>query len=164
MKQVVRELRSMAREHGFEVRVYTYDKLEDDSYLRSFSPRYPSGDFEQYKNRIVIRKYRNTFYHSTMCVLAHEISHLLHVVNGKFPRYYSKYWEYEVSKYYITYKVPDKLDISPFLQGVRAERDCDEWAKEFLAERGYEYKKPRLYPATSVMGYQLYSSYMRRFK
>jgi hypothetical protein len=162
MKVVMRELRSMAKKHGYEVRIYIYEALKDDSYLRFFSPRAPSGDFKQREKRIVIRRYRNTFLKSIMWVMAHEIGHLIHVVDGKFPRYYSKYWDSAVTKFYDGSPIPRKLDTSCFLQGVRAERDCDRWATKFLAERGYIYKPQRLYPATSVMGYALYSKYMER--
>lgn len=162
MKQVMRELKAIAKKHGYKVRIYTYTALKDDTYIRFFSPRFPSGDFEQFKKSIVIRKYKNTFLKSVIKVLAHEIGHLMHTVEGKYLRYYSSYWDHEVSKYYSTHKIPDKLNISCFLQGVRAERDCDKWASRFLVERGYAYDQTRLYPARSVMGYELYTKYMRR--
>jgi len=164
MKQVIRELRAIARQHGFEVRTYTYDRLKSDNYLRPFSPRSPSGYFKQRDKRIVVQRYRNTFLKSVMYVLAHEIRHLLHVVEGKYPRYYSAYWEYEILKHHIMLKIPEKLDVNCFLQGIRAERDCNAWATKFLAERGYTYHAQKLYPPSMVMGYDLYFGYMNRSK
>ena len=160
---VIRELRSMARQHGYEVRYYTYSGLKDRSYNRNFSPWFPSGEFDQRKKRIVIRKYKNTFCHQVMCVLAHEISHMLHVVEGKYSKYYSDYWATNIIEHHRG-KRPDKLDVSCFLQGVRAERDCDKWAQEFLLKRGYRYspRMAREYPISMVMGHDLYSWFMGR--
>jgi hypothetical protein len=163
IKQVVHELRAMANKHGYKVRYYTYSSLKDKSYIRNFSPQFPSGEFDERKKRILIRKYRNTFKHSIMCVLAHEIRHMLHVVEGKYSKYYSDYWAANVIEHYRGKQV-DKLDISCFLQGIKAERDCDKWAQEFLFNRGYAYS-PRMirkYPISMVVGYDLYSSFIKR--
>lgn len=163
VKQAICELRSMARQHGYEVRYYTYSGLKDKSYSRNFTPQFPSGEFDKRKKRIVIRKYKNTFQHLVMCVLAHEISHMLHVVEGKYSKYYSDYWAANIVEHHRG-KRTNQLDVSCFLQGVRAERDCDKWAQEFLHKRGYQYssKMAREYPASMVMGHDLYSWFIKR--
>lgn len=163
VKQVTRELRALARLFGYEVRYYTYSALKDKSYHRGFTPQFPSGEFDRFKKRILIRKYRNTLKHSVMCVLAHEISHMLHVVKGKYPKYYSDYWAGKILELHRNSNTDlSDLDISCFKQGVRAERDCDRWAQEFLGKRGHRYnsKMRRLYPESMVMGYSLYISYL----
>jgi hypothetical protein len=163
VKQVIRELRAIAREHGYEVRYYTY--LGSKSDLHYFTPQFPLGEFDRRNKRILVRKYRNTFKHAVMCVLAHEIAHLLHVVNGQYPRYYSDYWILKIMEFQRNNKV-DELDIHCFLQGIRAERNCDEWAQKFLAERGHKYsaKMAREYPRSLVMGYDPYRWWMERNK
>jgi len=167
VKQVVMALRVIAKLHGYEVRYYTYSALKSSTNNRGFTSQFPLGEFDARKKRIIIRKYRNTFKHSVMCVLAHEISHVLHVANGKYPKYYSEYWAFQVLSFFrgnnINY---NKLDVSCFKQGVAAERDCDEWAKEYLGKHGYKYspKMLRLYPESMVMGYDLYRAYLKEYQ
>lgn len=165
VKQVIKELRSIAKKHGYEIRYYTYPSLKKKSCVRTFTPWFPSGEFDSRKKRIVIRKYKNTFSHLVMCVMAHEICHLMHTVNGKYSKYYSDYWAANIVEHYRGKKIK-QLDVSCFLQGVRAERDCDKWAQEFLSKRGHKYneKMNRQYPVSMVMGYDLYSSFMNRNK
>ena len=163
VKQVIKELRSLARKHGYEVRYYTYSALKDKSYHRGFTPQFPAGEFDRRKKRILIRKYRNTLKHSVMCVLAHEISHMLHLIQGKYPKYYSDYWVNKILEHHRNNNSDlSDLDITCYKQGVKAERDCDRWAQEFLAARGHQYnsKMKRLYPESMVMGYPLYVSYL----
>jgi hypothetical protein len=119
VRRVVRELRSMARQHGYEVRYYTYSGLKDKSYIRNFSPQFPSGEFDKRKKRITIRKYKNTFQHLVMCVLAHEISHMLHVVEGKYSKYYSDYWVNKILEHHRNNNSDlSDLDLSCYKQGV----------------------------------------------
>lgn len=164
MKQMMRELKAIAKQHGFTARIYTHNALGKDSgYTRNFSHLGPSGNFDELNKRIIVRKYRNTFMIGVLFVLAHEIGHLLHHIEGKYPRYYSEYWRKEIGTFYKTHQIPEKLDVSCFLQGIRAERDCDKWARKFLKDRGFTWNAfTDLYPVDNVMGHSLYQLYIRR--
>jgi len=165
MKQMMRELKAIAKQHGCKVRIYTYDALKKDSgYLRSFSHTHSGGEYDAEKKCLRIRKYRNTFMLVVLHTLAHEVRHMLHDAKDIYPKYYSKYWQDKLIEFNKNGKTSGELDISCFLQGVRAERDCNKWADKFLSDRGYNSKQfGKKYPADSVLGANMYYSYMNRY-
>jgi len=165
VQKVIKELKAIAKHHGYEVRCYTYSRLKDKTYIRNFTPWFPSGEFDRHKKRIIIRKYKNTFAHAVMCVMAHEIRHLLHDVAGRYPKYYSNKHYLDIIKYMRGEPI-ENFDESCFLQGIEAEKDCDRWAKHFLYKKGYQYGKQmnKPYPISNVMGYDLYSWFIRQGK
>jgi hypothetical protein len=116
------------------------------------------GSFGQRSKKIEVNIGPSAPTEDILFVTAHEVRHMQHYKLGIYKDYYREDHEHNLNRF-------SKTDILPIgyvppkpCVAIRAESDCNKWAKAFMKQRGFDYE-PTKYRIRNVMGYAAWIRY-----
>ena len=141
---IKKELISIAHDCGYTVRM---TKHPIKQYMYEHGMRYFSihGTASSFKKRLTVSMNGRPAHHLQLFILAHEVRHALHTKNGLYKDYYRPELETYTQPKIESYKLPCRLI------AIRAERDCDRWAYNYLKEKGVDLPLPKKYPYNATL-------------
>lgn len=145
--EVKRELQKIVTDHG-----HTYRIRRGKLHFHDGPNWGIEGGFYEYERKIKVKSTGKNGRAQILFVLAHEVRHMLHVKQNLYKSYYGlnhHLMHLAIKGQKVQWRWPN-CGVA-----IRAERDCDRWALEFLAARGIVPHQKTQYRFESTSAYKM---------
>jgi hypothetical protein len=146
LQKALEDLVVMAMKSGFDV---DFRDIPENTVV---------GLFHQKDKRITVDIGPKAGLEDILFITAHEVRHMQHYQEGIYRDYYRDEHEDSIDWFNKTDKLPISYVPPNPCVGIRAEADCNKWAKAFMKSRGITYE-PEKYKIRNVMGYAAWIRY-----